>query len=217
MTHKWTTAWSNALLKPNGHTALCPFISNYTIIYTSLCVHIYVCTCLSGYVSCSPFVWGLRRWSEELYGSKLDRLASLHKISNTTSPKQGGQNYGEKLHFCFSKPGVKRRTVDLSTKASWQKRKWPGSRCAEYQNSRNSLANELQATGHSERAASRFPKPWFLGSCCCFCISFFPLLFANSQLAFLGPEEMWRMAVLQKSENSEKKQNVITFATHSSK
>lgn len=152
MTHKWTSAWSNALLKPNGHTALCPFISNHAIIYTSLCVHIYVCTCLSGYVSRSPFVWGLRRWPQELYGSNLDRLASLHKISNKTSPKQGGQNYGEKLHFCFSKPGVKRRIVDLSTKASWQNRKWPGSRCAEYQNSRNCLANELQATGHSERA-----------------------------------------------------------------
>lgn len=41
--------------------------------------------------------------------------------------------------------------------------------------------------------------------------------FLNRQLAFLRPEEMWRMAVLQKSENSEKKQNVITFATHPSK
>lgn len=213
MTHRWTSAWSNAILKPNGHSALCPFISNHTTIYTSLCVHIYVRMCLSVYVSCSPFVWGLRRWSEKLRGSNLVRL----EVSNKTSPKQGGQNYGEKLHFCFSKPEVKRRTVDQSPKASWQNRKWPGSRCAEYQNSRNSLANELQATGHSGRAASRFPKPWFLGSCCCFCISFFPLLFANSQLAFLGPEEMWRMAVLQKSENSEKKQNVITFATHSSK
>lgn len=89
MTHKWTTAWSNALLKPNGHTALCPFISNYTIIYTSLCVHIYVCTCLSGSMSCSPFVWGLRRWSGRAIWKKLDRLASLHKISNTESSKAG--------------------------------------------------------------------------------------------------------------------------------
>lgn len=51
-----------------------------------------------------------------------------------------------------------------------------------------------------------------------FFFTLFPLVsLLNNQLAFLRPEEMWRMAVFQKSENSEKKQNVITFATYPSK
>lgn len=89
MTHKWTTAWSNALLKRKQDTLHCAHSYLTIQSFAQACVCIYVCTCLSGSVSCSPFVWGLRRWSEELYGSKLDRLASLHKISTATSPKQG--------------------------------------------------------------------------------------------------------------------------------
>ena len=41
------SAWSNDILKPNGHAELCACVSSHTIIGTSLSVHIYVCVCLS--------------------------------------------------------------------------------------------------------------------------------------------------------------------------
>lgn len=40
----------------NGHIELCVCVSSRTLTGTSLCVHIYVCMCLSVYMSCCPFV-----------------------------------------------------------------------------------------------------------------------------------------------------------------